>query len=174
MAPTINYFTLLSPFTAVTLNSALITLCMFTHMGVHEIFESSVVYIQSKWGSPLIAAVTTTSVCLCVFMHGSNAAYKSEVVRMWAAFYEDPCTTCIDSDVNYSSRSFSCTVAVNTTAFLLLVKNKKWFITTMKRIDGIYELLTFMCLPAQWMSSKVNCVKLLLICSERHGKDVDS
>lgn len=44
----INYFTVLSLYTAVHLNGALIILCMFTHMGVHEIFARAIVYIQSK------------------------------------------------------------------------------------------------------------------------------
>lgn len=47
-AHTINNFTLLSLSTAVALNSALIILRVFTHMGVHEIFASSIVYIQGK------------------------------------------------------------------------------------------------------------------------------
>ena len=47
-APTINNFTLLSLSAAVPLNSALIILCVFTHMSVHEIFASAIVYIQSK------------------------------------------------------------------------------------------------------------------------------
>jgi len=65
----INYFTLLSPSAADSLNSALIMLCMFTHMGVHEIFESSIVCIQSKLGFSLIAAVSEcVNVCVFVYM----------------------------------------------------------------------------------------------------------
>ena len=75
-ACTINNFTSSSPSTRVPLNSALIKLFMFTHMGVHETFASSIVYIQRKWGCPLIVAVKRYD-CMCVLMHGGTSAQGS-------------------------------------------------------------------------------------------------
>lgn len=96
------------------------------------------------------------SVFLCVPFHFTPPTPPCAVVRAQAL------------QANYF------VVSVNSTAFMILSENMQWFITVMKWIDGICELLTFTCLLAQWVSSKVNCVKLTLICSQRHGNDVGS
>lgn len=45
------------------------TVLVYAHTDVHEIFESSIVYIPNKWYSPLIAAVKRyNSKCLCMCM----------------------------------------------------------------------------------------------------------
>lgn len=97
-APMINNFTVLSLYTAVTLNGALIILCMFTHMGVHEIFASAIVYIQSKWICPLIAAAKhyyCKGVWECVHackhqcLRLNSAAFIAAEVWMWGAVNED-------------------------------------------------------------------------------------
>ena len=142
-------------------------------------------------------------VCFHAWKHGclrlNSAASKSAQVWMRGALYGDTTApywltltqiwkfisvlcpififffpTCAVVCEQAFSKQNNFIATVNSTAFMRLNKNTKGFITVMKWIDGICELLTFTCLLAQWMSSKVNCVKPPLICSQRHGKDVGS
>lgn len=94
VALTINNFTV-SPF---TVNGALIILCMFVHVGVHEIFASSIVYTQSKWICPLIVAAKQhhcKGVWECVHackhqcLRLNSAASGAAEVWMWGAVNED-------------------------------------------------------------------------------------
>lgn len=168
MAPTINDFTLPLPTTGAALNSALITLCMFTHMGVREIFESSVVYIQSKWGSPLIAAVTTTSVfCVCSCteltlpinqrwsgreVHFMKIHAQRTWTRIWIKVLESfsctvVCEQAFQIQLFYSSSEFNCVPA----------PSKKVWNGSLQRWNGLME----------YMNYKPLCVCLLSGCHQR-------
>lgn len=108
----------------------------------------------------------------CTILTHIDSDMKVPLCAVSLFFFFPPACTVVCEQALSKQNNFIATV--NSTAFRRLNKNMKGFITVMKWIDGICELLTFTCLLAQWMSSKVNCVKPPLICSQRHGKDVGS